>query len=101
MENALYSLLFFVALVGVDWALIDGFRRSILTFRKVPEYYNYRYFAFPRMILVFVFSVTLYFGSQTNVFGQHGTELSFVSAGMFLLTCLYPQAVMLFNSRPY
>lgn len=101
MKDALFSLLFFLVLFSVDWAMIDGFRRSLLAFRDVPTDCNYKKFIFPRIILIILSAVLLYFSSQTNLFGHYGVELSFVSIGVFFMSSFYPQIVMLLRSKAY
>lgn len=101
MKDILFSLLFFLVLVGVDWALVDGFRRSLVAFRDIPAEYSYRKFIFPRVVVIFISAVLLYVSSQTKVFGEHGVTLSFVSIGLFLLSSFYPQIVMFLRSKAY
>lgn len=101
MKDALFSLLFFLVLVGVDWALVDGFRRSMLAFCDIPEEYNYRRFIFPRIIAILISAVLLYISSRTDTFGRHGVSLSFVSVGIFFLSSFYPQIVMFLRSKAY
>ena len=101
MKDALLSLLFFLVLVGVDWALVVGFRRSLLAFRDVPKEYNYRRFVFPRIFIIFLSAILLYLGSQTDLFGQNGVPLTFAAIGIFLISSLYPQIVMFLRSKAY
>lgn len=101
MKDALLLLLFVLVLIGVDWALVDGFRRSLLAFRDVPKEYDYRRFIFPRFIVILLSAILLYFGSQTDAFGKYGVILSFTSIGMFFVSSLYPQIVMFLRSKAY
>lgn len=101
MKDALLSLLLFLVLIGVDWAMINGFRRSLLAFRDVPKEYDYRRFIFPRFIVILLSAILLYLGSQTDVFGKYSITLSFTSIGMFFVSSLYPQIVMFLRSKAY
>lgn len=101
MKDILLSLLFFLNLVGVDWALVDGFRRSLLAFRDIPKEYNYMSFIFPRILAILISAVLLYVSSQTDAFGCHGVELSFMSMGIFFISSFYPQIGMFLNSKAY
>jgi hypothetical protein len=101
MKDVLLSLLFFLILVGVDWALVDGFRRSLLAFRDIPKEYNYKRFIFPRILVILISAVLLYVSSQTDAFGRHGIALSFVSMGIFFISSFYPQIVMFLRSKAY
>ena len=101
MKDVLLSLLFFLVLIGVDWALVDGFRRSLLAFRDVPKAYDYRSFMFPRILIIFLSAILLYLGSQTNLFGQHVVPITIVAIGIFFMSSLYPQIVMFLRSKAY
>lgn len=101
MQDVLLSILFFVILASVDWALVDGFRRSLLAFRDIPEYYNYRRFMFPRIFVILLSSIILYYSSQTDAFGNKGFVFSISAIVVFFMSSLYPQIVMLLRSKAY
>ena len=99
MKDVLVCLLYFLVLIGVDWALFDGFRRSLLAFRDIPTEQNYERFLFPRVLIILLSSVLLYLSSQTDLFGQYHVALSFTALGIFLVSSLYPQVVMFLRSK--
>lgn len=101
MEDAAFALLACLIVVGVDWALIDGFRASLVAFRDLPKAYNYRKFLFPRIFLILLSGLTIYIGSQTDAFGEQRDVAIFFAIALFFITSLYPQVVMFLRSKSY
>ena len=101
MEHLPYILAISLILMGVDWALIDGFRASLKAFRDIPRKLDYKYFLFPRIIVTITSGIMIYLCAETKLFGDYSVVLIFAAILVFFVTSLYPQAVMLFRSKTY
>ena len=101
MEHAAYALLTCLFLIGVDWALIDGFRMSLASFRDVPSHLNYKKFMFPRLGAVVIAGVLIYAASQTRAFNNLSNTVLGLAVVLFFLSSFYPQIVMFLRSKPY
>jgi hypothetical protein len=101
MEYVAYALLSCLVLIGLDWALIDGFRASLVGFRKLPEGCRYRHFIFPRIGMVIIAGVVMYVSSQTKLFGEMSDVAGIGAMAAFVLLVIYPQVVMFRRSEPY
>lgn len=99
MEHVFLSLLFCAIMVFVDWALVDGFRTSIISFRSLPENYNYKHFFYPRIFLILFCGILLHASSQTELFDDYSDVVSFISILLFIVSALYPQVMMYFKSE--
>lgn len=99
MEHVAYALLSCLVVIGVDWALIDGFRASLVKFRKLPEGYGYRDFVFPRIGLVIITGVVMYLSSQTKLFGDMSGVAAVGAMAVFVLSVIYPQIIMFRRSE--
>ena len=101
MEHIAYALLTCFLLIGVDWALIDGFRMSLASFRDVPSDLNYKKFMFPRLVIVAIAGILIYAASQTQAFSGLSDTVLGSAIAVFLLSSFYPQIVMFLRSKPY
>jgi hypothetical protein len=101
MEHLAYALLSCLVVIGVDWVLIDGFRASLVGFRKLPEGYRYRRFIFPRISMVIISAIVMYLSSQTMLFGHMSDVVGVVGMAAFILLVIYSQVVMFLHSKPY
>lgn len=101
MEHIAYALLTCLLLIGVDWALIDGFRMSLTSFRNVPSHFNYKKFMFPRLAIVVIAGILIYCASQTQAFNNLSNTVLSLAIAVFFLSSFYPQVVMVLRSKPY
>ena len=101
MEHIVFALFTCIILVGVDWALIDGFRVSLSYFREVSESCNYKDFLFPRIGITVISGIMLYVGFQTDLFEESSNVVGITSIVLFFISALYPQVVMFARSKPY
>lgn len=101
MEHIAYALLSCLVVIGVDWALIDGFRASLVGFRKLPEGYRYKHFVFPRIGMVIITGIVMYLSSRTKLLGDMSDVAGVGAMAAFLLLVIYPQVVMFRRSEPY
>lgn len=101
MEHVAYALLTCLMLIGVDWALIDGFRMSLASFRDVPRCLNYKKFMFPRLVIVVIAGTLIYTASQTQAFNNLSNAVLGLAIGAFFLSSFYPQILMFLRSKPY
>ncbi len=99
--NTAFIILTCIIAVGVDWALVDGFRSCLVAFRSLPEDYNYRRFLFPRIIVILASGIGIYVGSETHILGERSTLVICLAMVLFFVTSLYPQVVMFLRSKPY
>lgn len=98
MENYI-KVIFILAFTPIfDWLMYDGTYKSIRAFYSIPDHINYKYFFFPRILIIIaaaiLFAVATY-DKQTNF------VMAAIATAVFFIASFYPQVRTFMAAKRY